>query len=71
MVCFRFTLANALQKGDKCNKDNRACSRLSTVHVFKGSALRQTAVTQPAPAGLQSNRTITTNLPATMVPLTL
>jgi hypothetical protein len=68
-VCFRYIFVNSLHKGDKYNNDNIAGSRLSTVRVFNGGALRQTAVTQTATAGLQADRMITTNFPATTLPL--
>jgi len=45
-----------------------AGSRLSTVHVLNGGALRQTAGIPTAPAGLQSDTMNTTNLPATTLP---
>ena len=64
MVCFGFTFANALQKGDKYS-NKIAGSRLSTVQVLNGDALRRTARIPTGPAGLQSD---TMNLPATTLP---
>jgi hypothetical protein len=50
MVSSRYIFVNSLHKGDKYNNNNNniAGSRLSTVHVFNGGALRQTAVIQTA-----------------------
>ena len=62
------TSVNSLHKGDKYHYNIRGAG-LSTVHVFNGGALRQTSVIRTAPAGLQSDRMITTNLPATTLPL--
>ena len=70
MVSFTYIFVNSLHKGDKYNNNNNniAGSRLSTVYVYNGGALRQTAVVQTAPAGLQSDKMITTNLPVTKLP---